>query len=195
ASSDEWMSPVFVEVGPDGAVWFADWENFIIQHNPTPSVARGGYDAKTGAGGAHENPLRDHERGRIYRVVWDSAKKPAITSLKGASTDELVKALGGDTQFWRLTAQRLLVEGRKTDAAEALKKIVTKNDGSIAAIHALWTLNGLGQLDKDTHLKALAAKDPALRRNAIRALGTDQTAQQLYATTGVSHDADPVTRL
>ncbi|MDB6154232.1 MAG: rane-bound dehydrogenase protein [Chthoniobacteraceae bacterium] len=40
ASSDEWMSPVFSEVGPDDAVWFADWENFIIQHNPTPSAER-----------------------------------------------------------------------------------------------------------------------------------------------------------
>ena len=38
------MSPVFAEVGPDGAVWFSDWQNYIIQHNPTPSVARGGYD-------------------------------------------------------------------------------------------------------------------------------------------------------
>src|SRR5205085_9109287 len=113
ASTDEWMSPVFSEVGPDGAVWFADWENFIIQHNPTPSVARGGFDAKTGAGGAHENPLRDHEHGRIYRVVWDKARKPAIASLKGAGTPDLVKALGSDTQFWRLTAERLLVEGKK----------------------------------------------------------------------------------
>ncbi|HEY2574159.1 MAG TPA: PVC-type heme-binding CxxCH protein, partial [Verrucomicrobiaceae bacterium] len=73
ASSDEWMSPVFAEVGPDGAVWFADWENFIIQHNPTPSVERGGYKAETGPGGAHVNDLRDHARGRIYRVVWDQA--------------------------------------------------------------------------------------------------------------------------
>ncbi|MEY2879234.1 MAG: hypothetical protein RLZZ15_1614, partial [Verrucomicrobiota bacterium] len=28
ASSDEWMSPVFAEVGPDGAVWFSDWQNY-----------------------------------------------------------------------------------------------------------------------------------------------------------------------
>ena len=71
ASSDEWTSPVYAEVGPDGAVWTADWQNFIIQHNPTPSVTNGGYDAKTGSGGAHENSLRDHSRGRIYRIVWD----------------------------------------------------------------------------------------------------------------------------
>ena len=111
--------------GSDGAVWFADWQNFIIQHNPTPSVDRGGYDAETGAGGAHENPLRDHSRGRIYRVVWDKAPAPAkIASLQNASTADLVKALGSDTQVTRLTAQRLLVDGKKTDAAEALKKIV-----------------------------------------------------------------------
>jgi hypothetical protein len=42
ASTDEWMSPVFAEVGPDGAVWFSDWQNYIIQHNPTPSLERGG---------------------------------------------------------------------------------------------------------------------------------------------------------
>jgi putative membrane-bound dehydrogenase-like protein len=54
ASSDEWMSPVFAEVGPDGAVWIVDWQNFIIQHNFKPSQKNGGYDAKTGVGGAHE---------------------------------------------------------------------------------------------------------------------------------------------
>ena len=45
ASTDEWMSPVFAEVGPDGAVWIADWQNYIIQHNPTPSERSGGYTA------------------------------------------------------------------------------------------------------------------------------------------------------
>src|SRR5258708_38804902 len=135
ASTDEWMTPVFAEVGPDGAVWFADWQNFIIQHNPTPSVERGGFKGETGPGGAHKNDLRDHARGRIYRMVWDGAK-PVKPSLAGASTAELVQALGSDTQDWRLTAQRLLVEGRKADAAPALQKIVAANDGNIAAVHA-----------------------------------------------------------
>jgi hypothetical protein len=75
-------------------VWVADWQNFIIQHNPTPSVDRGGYAARTGVGGAHENPLRDHERGRIYRIVWDKAAKTPMPSLQKAGTPELVKALG-----------------------------------------------------------------------------------------------------
>ena len=196
ASSDEWMSPVFAEVGPDGAVWFADWQNFIIQHNPTPSPERGGYKAETGSGGAHMNDLRDHSRGRIYRVVWDKAQQPAkIASLKGASTADLVKALGGDTQYWRLTAQRLLVDGKKTDAAEALKKTVAANDGNIAAIHALWALQGLGQLDDTTVKAALSAKDSALRRNAVRALSADERGYNLLTGAGVISDPDPITRL
>src|SRR5690606_3594129 len=36
AGADEWVAPVFAQVGPDGAVWVADWYSFIIQHNPTP---------------------------------------------------------------------------------------------------------------------------------------------------------------
>lgn len=194
ASSDEWMSPVFAEVGPDGAVWFADWQNFIIQHNPTPSVQRGGYDAKTGVGGAHENTLRDHARGRIYRVVWEKAQKPAITSLQGATTPQLVAALASDNPFWRLTAQRLLVEGKKVEATDALKQAVTKTNTSVAAIHALWTLHGLGRLDDATHLSALLAKDAALRRNATRALGADERAKNLFFSAGVVSDPDLITR-
>ncbi|PAW66773.1 MAG: glycosyl hydrolase [Opitutia bacterium Tous-C1TDCM] len=194
ASSDEWMSPVFAEVGPDGAVWFADWQNFIIQHNPTPSLERGGYAAKTGVGGAHENTLRDHTRGRIYRVVWDQAKPAAVKSLKGASTAQLVAALGSGNQFWRVTAQRLLVEGRRADAASALKAAVAA-PAPVLALHALWTLHGLGQLDDATHRAALAHPDAAVRRNAVRALGKDAAAVALFFSSAVVSDADLLTRL
>jgi len=194
ASTDEWMSPVFSEVGPDGAIWFSDWQNYIIQHNPTPSYERGGYTAKTGVGGAHENPLRDHARGRIYRVVWDKATKPAVTSLKGASTTQLTAALGSDSQFWRLTAQRLLVEGKRVEAAVELKQAVT-NGPAIKAIHSLWALQGLGKLDDDTHRAALLHKDAMVRRNATRALGNDERAQKLFFSAGVVSDPNPNTKL
>ena len=194
ASSDEWMSPVFAEVGPDGAIWFADWQNFIIQHNPTPSVNRGGYDAKTGVGGAHENDLRDHARGRIYRIVWD---KPgaAAPAAQGESSAELLAGLSGGTQYGRLRAQRLIVEGKKQDLAPALRELVTKSSADVAAIHALWSLHGLGELDAATHQAALLSASPELRRNAIRALGADAVAQKLFYGAGVVADKAPATRL
>lgn len=194
ASTDEWMSPVFAEVGPDGAVWFADWQNFIIQHNPTPSVARGGYEARTGVGGAHINPLRDHARGRIYRVVWESAKPGGIRSLAGASGRQWVEALGADNAQWRLTAQRLLVENRKVEEAEVLRRMVLATNSGIAAVHALWALHGLGQLDEATHQGALLSVDSEVRRNAVRALPGDARGQTLFFGAGVVSDKDLVTR-
>ena len=194
ASSDEWLSPVFAEVGPDGAVWFADWQNYIIQHNPTPSLERGGYAAKTGIGGAHENPLRDHARGRIYRVVWEKAKPATITSLKHATTAQLVSALGDGSPFWRLTAQRLLVESKRTDAAPALKQGVLAG-APITAIHALWSLHGLGQLDEATHRAALVNADAAVRRNAVRALNSDAKSVALFFASSVVSDPDSLTKL
>ena len=139
ASSDEWMSPVFAEVGPDGAVWFADWQNYIIQHNPTPTERSGGYKAETGVGGAHINDLRDHSRGRIYRVVSKKAVMPnQPLVLTGPET--LLSALSSTIQERRLQAQRLLIETKATGTTDALKKLVTANDGNIAALHALWIL-------------------------------------------------------
>ncbi|MCB1122456.1 MAG: ThuA domain-containing protein, partial [Verrucomicrobiae bacterium] len=94
ASADEWFSPVSAEVGPDGNLWVADWYNFIIQHNPTPTAVRGGYDAATGTGNAHVNPNRDRQHGRIYRLIWEGAPDSEIKSLAGASNKVLVATLG-----------------------------------------------------------------------------------------------------
>ncbi|WP_286804477.1 DUF7133 domain-containing protein, partial [Marinimicrobium sp. UBA4209] len=53
SSTDEWLSPVQMDVGPDGHLWVADWYNFIIQHNPIPSKESAGFDAEEGKGNAH----------------------------------------------------------------------------------------------------------------------------------------------
>ena len=193
ASVDEWFSPIVAEVGPDGHLWVADWYNFIIQHNPTPSPGRGGYQAQRGTGNAHVNPNRDRRHGRIYRVVWEASPDQKISSLAGASTEDLVAALGDENLFWRQTAQRLLVSNRTVSAVPAL--VATLAAGGKAAIHALWALEGLGALDAKSHHAALIASDPGLVRNAIRALGTDQDAVHLLYDSAVLAAADPQVRL
>jgi putative membrane-bound dehydrogenase-like protein len=196
ASSDEWMSPIFSDIGPDGAVWLIDFYSFIIQHNPTPSVQSAGIQAATGKGGAYEteNDLRDQTHGRIYRAVWKDGPKSSIKSLAKAKTPELVAALDSGNQFWSLTAQRLIVDNKIKDAAPALKKRVASGVGGTGAIHALWALEGVGALDKDTHQKALLDKDSALRRNAIRALPTNELGRQLFFSSPVIQDTDLITR-
>ncbi len=196
ASSDEWMSPIYADVGPDGAVWVIDFYSFIIQHNPTPSLQSAGVQATTGSGGAYktENDLRDRSHGRIYRVVWKDAPRSPIQSLAKAKPTEVVAALDSGNQFWSLTAQRLIVDHRMTDAVPALKKRVRSGTGGKGAIHALWSLEGIGALDKDTHQAALLSKDPALRRNAIRALPANESGRQLFFSCSVIQDPDLITR-
>lgn len=196
ASTDEWMSPIFADIGPDGSVWVIDFYSFIIQHNPTPSIQSAGIQATTGVGGAYMTPnnLRDQKHGRIYRMIWKDAPKSSIKSLANAKTPEIVAALDSENQFWSLTAQRLIVENKLKDAVPALKKRVASGAGGKGAIHALWSLEGLSALDKETHQKALLDKNLAVRRNAVRALPADESGRQLFFSSAVIQDPDLLTR-
>ncbi len=194
ASSDEWLSPVYADVGPDGAIWVADFQNFIIQHNPTPTLATG-FQSTSTPGLAHTSPLRTNAYGRVYRVVWKDGPATPIKSLAGASTAAIVAALDSGNLFWRQTAQRLIVDNRKMDAVPALKTMVKDKAGRPAAIHALWALQGLGALDRELHHWALLGSDAALRRNAVRALESNEAGSRLFFESGVVDDPDLGTRL
>tara|TARA_Y100001968_G_C19442240_1_gene763210 strand:+ start:480 stop:3932 length:3453 start_codon:yes stop_codon:yes gene_type:complete len=193
ASADEWFSPIVAEVGPDGHLWIADWYNFIIQHNPTPNVSRGGYLARNGRGNAHINPNRDRNHGRIYRVIWEDAPDYKKKSLAEASPERLVKALDSDNLFWRQTAQRLIVDGKITESVNSLRNRALQP--GLGAIHALWSLEGLGELDEATKRAALVNKDANVRRNAVRALGKKKTDEQLLYNSSTLTDEDLLVRL
>jgi putative membrane-bound dehydrogenase-like protein len=175
ASDDEWTSPILAEVGPDGQVWMIDWYNFIVQHNPTPE----GY--KTGKGAAYETPLRDKSHGRIYRIVATDGKPSERPQLSKDDAKGLVAALKSDNMFWRLHAQRLLVERGKADVKDDLLGIIehdTSRDAlglSPAVVHALWAANGLGVLDAvepslaNVQKAAFTHPSSSVRRNAALA--------------------------
>ena len=138
SSAEEWFAPVAAMVGPDGAVWVDDWYNFIAQHNPTPA----GFSV--GRGAAYETSMRDHLRGRIYRISIAGAppqKKRSLEERPGG----LLEALAADNMFWRLHAQRLLVErGQKKWCRSSSRSCAIKSVDEIGtnggALHALWTL-------------------------------------------------------
>jgi putative membrane-bound dehydrogenase-like protein len=174
ASDDEWTSPILAEVGPDGQVWMIDWYNFIVQHNPTPE----GY--KTGKGGAYEIPLRDKTHGRIYRIVAKDGKPSDQPKLSKDDPKGLVAALKNENMFWRLHAQRLLVEGNHADQVPALRAFAKDQDTdaegpNAPVIHALWVLDALNAVENDPDTRrmrtwGLRHPSPGVRRNAILAL-------------------------
>ena len=200
SSSDEWFEPVLTQVGPDGEVWIADLYNFIVQHNPVPI----GFE--NGRGGAYENPLRDHTRGRIYRIVYKGAPKAKILSLSKTRPAELVAALGNDNMFWRLTAQRLLVERANKDVVPQLLTLAanTKVDElglNPSALHALWTLEGLGTTSGTnpavTAALVASLKNPAagVRKAGIQILPANDASLKAVRDAGLLADKDPYTRL
>ena len=212
ASDDEWTSPVCAEVGPDGALWVSDWYNYIIQHNPTPRGFR------TGKGAAYETPLRDKTHGRIYRVApaTDAARKneqpnaPESNAsarrlqLNKASPQELVAALQNDNLLWRMHAQRLLVERGDKDVVPALCELaqntaVDEIGLNPAAIHSLWTLQGLSAFENsdgraaEAALAALKHRSAGVRRAALAVLPRNEAS--LNAVLKLLEDSDAQVRV
>ena len=206
ASSDEWVGPVQAEVGPDGAVWIADWYDFIIQHNPTPSTERGGYQAQNGEGNAYINPLRDTNRGRIYRVVYKEAKKYTPIKLSKDDSKGLLTALENDNMFWRTTAQRLLVESKNQTILPGLYKIINNQKVdeiglNSPAVHALWTMHGLGVLNGSNKealqaaTKALSHPAAGVRKAAVEVLPKSLQSLEAIQKSGLLNDPDLRTRM
>jgi putative membrane-bound dehydrogenase-like protein len=196
AGDDEWCAPMMAEVGPDGIMWVIDWYAYIVQHNPTPA----GF--KTGKGGAYETELRDKKHGRIYRLVAKDGNKSEPVSLKDAKPAKLVETLKSDNMFWRLHAERLLVERGERDVSNDLIKLI--EDPSVdaiglntAAIHAIWTVNALGWPNARQYdvVKALKHKSAGVRRNALAVIRPSAGAVNAIYESGVLSDPDPQVRL
>jgi putative membrane-bound dehydrogenase-like protein len=164
-SDDPWFRPVDIKLGPDGALYVADFYNRIIGHYEVPLT----------------HPGRDRERGRIWRIVYrgpdgSSVRKNAgdkkATRILGnaatlphmpradwgkASIDELVQDLGHANLVVRTKATNQLVERGGEEAVAKTKKIQETSANPYQIVHSLWVLERLKSLDD--HSLELAAKN------------------------------------
>ena len=207
ASTDAWTAPVFAETGPDGNLWVADWYNPVIQHNPDKrGMDNQIWNADKGEGNAHINKLRDYGHGRIYIVKYDDKTDDSITSLDAGDNEALLAALKSDNLFWRITAQRLIVEEGKKELVGEL--IAMAEDGlgqndeiNAPVLHALWTLDGLGAFDgedaktQDLLKKALENGSFAVKRAAMALLPNDTAGSELLAGSKLLTDSNAQVRL
>ena len=122
ASADAWSAPVAAEVGPDGAVWIADWYNPICNHNPYRK------HHKRGRGNGFVTSDRDREHGRIYRIFPTASAEPEYPDLDSA-------ALNHDNLFWRLAAERKLEQ--QADVPELDRTTSTDRRVAAAALDRL----------------------------------------------------------
>jgi putative heme-binding domain-containing protein len=164
-SDDRWFRPVQVKLGPDGALYIADFYNRIIGHYEVPL----------------DNPGRDHERGRIWRIVYCGADgrgaipPPLHADWTKKDVAELVKDLGNANLTVRLKATNELALRGGKDAVAGLLGVMNRKDKPEAddtwrRMHGLYVLERLGALDDATLTAAAKDKEFGVRVHAQRIL-------------------------
>jgi mono/diheme cytochrome c family protein/glucose/arabinose dehydrogenase len=160
ASTDERFRPVFLSNAPDGTLYIADMYRGIVEHRLSLTVYLRDYilsrqlDRSTGFG-------------RIYRVVHDTTRRDTSRDLLTAASPALVEMLSHPNGWRRDTAQRLLVERADRSVVPALTQLMLARDAR-TRLHALWTLDGIGEISPTLVGKALADRSPDLRSAAVR---------------------------
>jgi mono/diheme cytochrome c family protein/glucose/arabinose dehydrogenase len=163
ASADMNFRPVNTYTGPDGCFYIVDMYHGIIQESEWTQP--GSYVA-----GKIEELGLDKIRGmgRIYRIVHDDFKPDTTKpNMLNETPAQLVKHLGHPNGWWRDMAQQTIIVRNDKSVVPELKKIVSEDKNPLARIHALWTLEGLESLDKQTVFIALADADAHVRKTAV----------------------------
>jgi len=149
--------PIDVKMGPDGAIYIADWYNPIIQHGEVD----------------FRDPRRDHTRGRIWRVTAKGRPPVARPKLVGAPVADLLDALKAPEDWTRHNARRVLKERGAKEVVPALASWVKGLDGSSPdaehqRLEALWTYQTLDVVEPDLLGRLLRSADPRVRAAATR---------------------------
>ncbi|MCA9247240.1 MAG: c-type cytochrome, partial [Planctomycetales bacterium] len=161
-SDDSWFRPVDIKLGPDGAIYVADWYDSQVNHYRN-----------------HEGKY-DPESGRVYRLQTRGAKPAGRFDLAARSTLELVDLLAHPNRWFRQTALRLLADRRDATVAAELRQRLAESDGQLA-LELLWALNLTAGLSETDTLAALAHGDPYVRLWAARLTGDERQATSAVA--------------
>jgi len=198
SSDDPWFRPVNMELGPDGAIYVADFYNKIIGHYEVPLT----------------HPGRDRERGRIWRIVYTgknvsregsegkkvssqtshdvSAQLKLPTNVKG-----LIAELGNSNITRRMLAMNWLVDEIGKPAIKPIQKMMRdKKTNAFQKAHGLWILHRLGALDEKILANAAKDSDRLVRVHTMRVLAETEKwspKQNALALAGLQ-DADAFTQ-
>ena len=184
-SDDPWFRPVAMQVGPDGALYIADFYNRIIGHYEVPL----------------DHPGRDRTKGRIWRIVYqgpESHAEPVAprTDWTQAPTAALLRDLGHPNLVVRVKAANQLVLRGDAQAVAPLKLLAQLAADPLQRAQALWTLRRLGALDEPSLVTALGDESPLVRIHALRlvAEGPAPTPALHAPAVAALDDPDPAVR-
>jgi len=145
--------PIDVKIGPDGALYIADWSNPIINHGEVD----------------FRDPRRDHDHGRIWRITAKGRSLLPKINFTKLSNEKLFEQLLSPNSFNEQQARRVLTErGKKIESD--LRRWTKKQSDEKALLEALWIYQSLDIVEPDLLRKILAAHDGRIRAAGFRVL-------------------------
>ncbi len=159
SSTDPNFRPVDIEMGPDGAIYFVDWQNPIIghmQHNL-------------------RDPNRDKIHGRVYRVTWNERPLDPPGDLARMTVPQLLEQLKSPGNRVRYRTRLELSSRPTNETLAAVRKWVAELDPADPALQhhlleALWVTRQHNATDESLLRRLLRSPEPRARAAAVRVL-------------------------
>ncbi len=181
--------PVDLRMGPDGAIYIADFYNPIINHGEVD----------------FRDPRRDLTHGRIWRLAKKDRALVPRPQLVGASVKDLLAALKQPEDYTRAMAKRLLKERGAAEVLPLLAQWVQgldpqDPDFEHQRLEALWVYQALDVVNSDLLRAVLASQDFHARAAAVRVIyhwqrRIEGPADAAALLAGAVQDAEPRVRL
>ena len=159
ASRDPWFRPSGFTVGPDGYLYVVD---MYRQHIETPlSIPE---DLKEDM-----DFLYGSEHGRIYRIRPEdlNSGEKKLPKLRDLPAAEYVKLLGHPNRWWRLQAQRLLLERQDQSVVKSVIEIFETHEEPHTRLHALYVLEGLNALNAKVVSRAVSDPHEGVQKHGL----------------------------
>lgn len=181
-STDNFFRPIDPQIGPDGALWFGDWCNALIGHMQY----------------SQRDPNRDHEHGRMYRMVYKG--KPLIEPelQDGKSIDELLSQLKSYETRTRYRARRELRARDKSQVLSAVDKWIANQSADPNQLcEAMWVQESFRQIDPQLIARIMASDNFNARAAAVQTVSNEQARFEgaLEIFKKAIHDPHPRVRL
>jgi mono/diheme cytochrome c family protein/glucose/arabinose dehydrogenase len=162
-STDPLFRPVDMATAPDGTMYIVDMYHGIIQEGewaPVGSYLR----AKI------EQYQLDKvvSLGRIWRLTHESMERDKNQPrMYEQTSQELLDHLSHANGWWRDMAQQILVQRQDKSVAPALVNLVKTSSNILAKFHALWVLEGIGELEASLVKQLMEDPNPRMRMMAL----------------------------
>ncbi|MDB5390385.1 MAG: hypothetical protein JWM11_6031 [Planctomycetaceae bacterium] len=155
-SSHVAFRPIDVKMGPDGAIYIADWYNPIIQHGEVD----------------FRDPRRDLVHGRIWRVTAKGRPLAPRPKLVDAPVKDLLAGLASPEPFTRHHA-KLQLKSRGAavlpELADWIKRLDPKDPGfEHLRLEGLWAYQSLEVVEPELLAAVFHSTDPRARAAAVR---------------------------